>query len=406
MENHILNLISSARLASTSLATMSTKEKNSLLFKMADAIEKNTDTILKANKVDLKNILSKTEIDRLTLNPQRLKQIASDVRAVAALPDPIGEEKAWQVQNGLKIRQMRVPFGVIGVIYENRPNVTIDIASLCIKSGNSCILRGSSSALNSNRALVTAIQIVLPKGAVGLVESTDHSAVTMLMNARGLIDLIIPRGGLDLIKFAVENSKVPIIETGTGNCHVYVDNSADLDMAEKIILNAKCQRPTVCNAEEKLLVHKKIAAKFVPRIISSLRKNNVEVFGCAKTKKLVPDIILATEEDWSKEYLDLKIAIKIVSDIDEAIFHINKYNSKHTEAIITKNKINLEKFTKKIDAAVVMVNTSTRFTDGGQFGFGAEVGISTQKLHVRGPIGLSGLTCTKYVVTGTGQIRG
>lgn len=404
----IQGLISDACLASFDLANMPTKEKNAILLKMADELEKNSEKILEANLEDRCHISNLTEAieDRLMINEVRLKSMAADVRVVASLPDPIGEEKTWQIQNGLRIHQMRVPFGVVGAIYENRPNVTIDIASLCIKSGNACILRGSATALNSNRALVAAIQPVLPKGAVCLVDSADRSVVDAMLKARGKIDLIIPRGGAELIAHVVENSKVPIIETGTGNCHVYVDESADLDMAEKIIINAKCQRPSVCNAEEKLLIHKKIAANFIPRIILALRKNNVEIRGCKETKKLVPDIIPATEDDWPQEYLDLIIAIKVVSDIDEAVFHINKYNSKHTEAIITKNKTNIEIFTKKIDAAVIMVNASTRFTDGEQFGFGAEVGISTQKLHVRGPIGLNGLTCTKYIVQGNGQIRG
>ncbi|VVC04484.1 D-glyceraldehyde dehydrogenase (NADP(+)) [Candidatus Bilamarchaeum dharawalense] len=402
----ILGLIEDARSATPSLANLSTQEKNQLLLRMADSIEKNTKTILEANLRDLAaSKLSKNVEDRLLLTEDRIRLMAQDVRKVATLPDPVGEEKKWTVPSGLTIHQNKVPFGVIGVIYENRPNVTIDIASLCLKSGNSCILRGSASALTTNRTLVKAIEPILPKGAVCLVDSADRSAVEIMLKARGKIDLLIPRGGAELINHVVQNSRVPIIETGTGNCHVYVDETADLTMAEKIIINAKCQRPSVCNAEEKLLVHKKIAAKFIPRIVKVLRENKVEVRGCSETKKIIPDVILAKEEDWSREYLDLIIAIRVVSDVDEAIVHINKYNSKHTEAIITKNKNNADKFTKNVDAAVVMVNASTRFTDGGQFGFGAEVGISTQKLHSRGPMGLEALTCTKYIVEGTGQIR-
>lgn len=388
---------------------MTTREKNSMLLKMADAIEARTEEIIKANKLDMKNATKQktdsSQLDRLLLNKQKLKQMAEDIRAVASLQDPVGEEKNWTRPNGLTIRQMRVPFGVIGVIYENRPNVTTDIAALCIKSNNACLLRGSASALNSNRALVNVINAVVPKGAVQLVDTPDRAAVDLMMAARGKIDLLIPRGGAELINYTVENSKVPVIETGIGNCHVFVDESADLSMAEKIIINSKCQRPSVCNAEEKLLVHEKIAAVFVPRIVQELRRNKVEVRGDSKTKKIVPDVKLATEEDWYKEYLDLVIAIKIVSNVDEAISHINKYNSKHTEAIITGNRKNAGKFTRMVDAAVIMVNASTRFTDGGQFGFGAEVGISTQKLHARGPMGVHELTCTKYIVEGSGQVR-
>jgi glutamate-5-semialdehyde dehydrogenase len=413
ISGYMEGLLGKARAASVRLGAMSTAEKNAILMKMADSLESSTGPIVKANAIDVEAAskkMTKSEIDRLLLTPDRIKSIANDVRTVASLRDPIGEEDGWTTPNGLAIRRVRVPFGAIGAIYENRPNVTIDIASLCIKSGNACLLRGSASALNSNRALVEAITPAMKEsgidGAVQLVDTPDRSAVDHMMKARGKLDLLIPRGGPELIKHTVENSKVPVIETGTGNCHVFVDESADLEMAEKIILNAKCQRPSVCNAEEKLLVHRSIAKNFIPKIVSSLRERGVEVRGDGETLAIVSDAKAATEDDWPREYLDLIIAMKVVGSVDEAINHINKYNSKHTEAIITKSYENAEKFTKMIDAAAVMVNASTRFTDGGQFGFGAEVGISTQKLHARGPMGLRELTTYKYIVQGNGQVRG
>jgi glutamate-5-semialdehyde dehydrogenase len=408
VEDYMDGLMKNAATAAMKLAAMNSSSKNAILLKMADLLEKNSDAIVDANGMDMdaaKKKMTPGELDRLLLSAQRVKSIADDVRAVALLKDPIGEEEGWTVPNGLRIRRVRVPFGVIGAIYENRPNVTVDIASLCVKSGNACLLRGSASALNSNRAIVAAMKPALPDGAVQLVDTPDRAAVDLMMKARGRLDLLIPRGGADLIKHAVENSRVPVIETGTGNCHVFVDESADLDMAERIVINAKTQRPGVCNAEEKLLVHRAVAKGFVPRIVKALRVKGVEIRACPETLKLVPDAKPATEDDWHREYLDLIIAIKIVADVDEAIAHINKYNSKHTEAIITKSYDNAAKFTKQIDAAAVMVNASTRFTDGGQFGFGAEVGISTQKLHARGPMGVRELTCTKYIVEGTGQVR-
>ncbi|MEW6035039.1 MAG: glutamate-5-semialdehyde dehydrogenase [Candidatus Micrarchaeota archaeon] len=406
-------LYGKARKAGMKLCAMSAAEKNAVLLGVAGLIEHDAERIVKANAIDVdaaRKEMTKSEIDRLLLTPERLKSIASDVRAVASLRDPVGEEEGWIVPNGLSIRRVRVPFGVIGAIYENRPNVTIDIASLCLKSGNACILRGSASAINSNRALLEAITPALSEagldGAALLVDTADRAAVEHMMKARGKLDLLIPRGGAGLIQRTVEQSKVPVIETGTGNCHVFVDESADLDMAERIVLNAKCQRPSVCNAEEKLLVHHSVADSFIPRIAKSLRANGVEVRGCPLTLTILPDAKPATEDDWPREYLDLIIAIKVVQDVDEAIAHINKYNSKHTEAIVTRSYENAERFTRNIDAAAVMVNASTRFTDGGMFGFGAEVGISTQKLHARGPMGLRELTTYKYVVQGNGHVRG
>ncbi|MFN7991483.1 MAG: glutamate-5-semialdehyde dehydrogenase [Candidatus Micrarchaeia archaeon] len=409
VQGYMDGLFGDARRASVALAGMSTHEKDRVLLAMADAIEKNADPIVKANALDVqaaKTKMTGSEIDRLLLTPDRIRSIAKDVRSVASLKDPVGEEEGWTAPNGLSIRKVSVPFGVIGAIYENRPNVTIDIASLCIKSGNAVILRGSASALNSNRALIAAIKTAIPHGSVELANTPDRAAVDVMLKARGKLDLLIPRGGADLIRHTVENSKVPVIETGTGNCHVFVDETADQDMAERIVLNAKTQRPSVCNAEEKLLVHQKIARTFIPKIARSLREKSVEIRACPETMKILPDAKPATEEDWPKEYLDLIIAIKVVGSVDEAIAHINRYNSKHTEAIITRSYDNEQKFTKMVDAAAVMVNASTRFTDGGQFGFGAEVGISTQKLHARGPMGLRELTTYKYIVQGNGQVRG
>jgi glutamate-5-semialdehyde dehydrogenase len=412
VEKYVYGLLDDAKAAGMKLASMDAKSRESLLLRIADLIDAGSPAIVRANSPDMesaKSKMTKSELDRLILTPERVKAIASDVRAVAALPDPLKKEESWSVPSGLRIRKVSVPFGVIGVVYENRPNVTIDIASLCIKSGNACLLRGSASALNSNRALVAAIAPALVGaglgGAIALVDTPDRAAVDVMMKARGRLDLLIPRGGAGLIKHTVENSRVPVIETGTGNCHVFVDESADLEMAERIVINSKTQRPSVCNAEEKLLVHRKIAKAFIPVMAAALREKGVEIRGCPETLKLAPYAKPATEEDWPKEYLDLIIAIKVVADVNEAIAHINKYNSKHTDAIITQNAKNAELFTRNVDAAVVMVNASTRFTDGGQFGFGAEVGISTQKLHARGPMGLNELTTYKYIVKGNGQVR-
>lgn len=406
VEKFVIEKLKRAKKASTKLALLSTSEKNNILHDMADALEKNSATILVANAKDVSaSELNESLKDRLMLNESRLKAITDDVRKVAELPDPVGEKEEWKLNNGLRIQKVRVPFGVIGVIYESRPNVTVDVAALCLKTGNATVLRGSSSAINSNRAIVEAISKVVPEGAVELIDIEDRSAVDVLFNARNYVDVLIPRGGASLINHVVMNSKVPVIETGAGNCHIYVDDSADLDSAEKIIINAKCQRPGVCNAAEKLLVHEKIAQNFLPIIAQSLKKNEVELRVCEKTSKILHGEKLATEQDWATEFLDLIIGIKIVKDVDEAIAHINKYNTKHTEAIITNSTENAEKFKKEVDAAAVMVNASTRFTDGGQFGFGAEIGISTQKMHARGPMGLKELTTYKYLVIGNGQIR-
>jgi glutamate-5-semialdehyde dehydrogenase len=408
-ERFVLGKLENARKASFKLALLSTSEKNRMLLKMADELEKDAPTILAANAKDLEASDLKSSLkDRLMLNKERLKAIADDVRKVAELPDPIGESEEWTRPNGLKISKVRVPLGVVGTIYESRPNVTVDMAALCLKSGNAVVLRGSSSALNSNRALVRAIARTVPEGAVELLDIEDRTAVDVMMNARGLIDVLIPRGGPQLIQRVVMNSKVPVIETGAGNCHIFVDETADLEKAVPLIINAKCQRPGVCNAAEKLLVHEKIADKFLPVVCAELVKNGVELHVCERTAKALGSKVkhkLATPEDWGTEYLDLVMGVKVVKNISEAIEHINKYNTKHTEAILTENAANAERFAKEIDAAAVMINASTRFTDGSQFGFGAEIGISTQKMHARGPMGLKELTTCKYVVKGTGQIR-
>lgn len=404
-----------AKAASYELAKLSGDIKNNALIAIADSLRKNKDYIIGENEKDItaakESNMREGLIDRLTLNETRITAMADGIEQIAALPDPIGGMIS-QVKrpNGLKIGQIRVPIGVIGIIYEARPNVTADAAGLCIKAGNAVILRGGKEAINSNRAICkimrdAAYSAGLPSGAINLIEDTTRESSTGLMRLNEYLDVIIPRGGAGLIRAVVENATVPAIETGTGNCHVYVEKTADFEMAKNIIINAKTQRPSVCNAEEKLLVDKDIADRFLPLIIPELTKRGVEIIGdeyvCAEFK----DAVLATEEDWKTEYLDLKIGIKVVNNTDEAIEHINKYNSGHSEAIITNDYAMSQKFTDETDAAAVYVNASTRFTDGFEFGFGAEIGISTQKIHARGPMGLNALTSTKYVIFGSGQIR-
>ncbi len=405
-----------AKDASYKLGTLSAEEKNTALLAMASALRDNCDYILSENAKDIKNGedngMSKGLLDRLMLNESRIDAMAVGIEQIVSLPDPIGEVLTeTERPNGLKINKVRVPLGVIGIIYEARPNVTADAASLCIKSGNAVILRGGKEAAYSNRAIVKVMQDAaysngLPQGSLNLVEDTSRESATALMKLNEYLDVIIPRGGAGLIRAVVENATVPAIETGTGNCHVYVDASAKLDMAKEIVINAKTQRPSVCNAEEKLLVHQAVAAEFLPNILSALEEKGVEIVGDARVCSIYPNATPATEEDWGTEYLDLKIGVKIVDSIDEAITHINKYNSRHSEAIITEDCSCAQKFLDGIDAAAVYVNASTRFTDGFEFGFGAEIGISTQKIHARGPMGLAELTSTKYIIHGSGQIRG
>ena len=404
-----------AKEASYELMNATTTQKNEALLKMAEKLLENKDYIIKENKKDLDRAIEKgtTEamLDRLKLDEKRLADMADGLKEVVALADPVGEVTSmWKRPNGLQIGKQRVPMGVIGIIYEARPNVTCDAAGLCLKTGNAVILRGGSEAINSNMAIVKALvegikEAGLPEYSLQLVEDTSREVATEMMRLNEYIDVLIPRGGAGLIQAVVKKATVPVIETGTGNCHVYVDCDADLEMAKNIVINAKTSRPAVCNAEEKLLVSEKVADKFIPMVINALREKNVQVIGDEKVRAIIEDVQAATEEDWGKEYLDYIIGVKIVKDVDEAISHINKYGSGHSEAIVTKSYDNSQRFLQRVDAAAVYVNASTRFTDGSEFGFGAEIGISTQKLHARGPMGLTELTTTKYIIYGNGQIR-
>jgi glutamate-5-semialdehyde dehydrogenase len=398
-----------ARAAAAQLAQFSTEEKNRLLLLMADAIEVHAGEILRANEQDIAaSKLAGAMLDRLLLNPRRVRETAEGVRAVAALPDPVNEVLAeWTRPNGLVIRKVRVPLGVVGIVYESRPNVTVDAAVLCFKTGNAVVLRGGKEAAHSNQALAEILAAVpgVPAGAIELLDSSTRETVQELITARGLVDVVIPRGGPGLITHVMENAVVPVIETGAGNCHIFVDESADLEMASRIVINAKTQRPSVCNAAEKLLVHSAIAARFIPQMVGELIKAGVEVRGDAQTCRLAPEVTPAIEHDWGEEYLRLCMALGVVSGVDEAIEHINRYSTKHSETIVTANEASAQKFLRLVDSAAVYWNASTRFTDGGEFGFGAEMGISTQKLHCRGPFALAELTSSKYQVIGTGQIR-
>lgn len=405
-----------AKEAAFKLVNVSTKVKDDALLAMASALEEKADEIIEANKKDLEAGKAKGTsaplLDRLMLNSKRISSMSEGLRQVAALPDPIGEIiHGWKRPNGLIINKVRVPLGVIGIIYESRPNVTVDAAGLCLKSGNAVILRGGSDAINSNIAVTKIISEAatsagLPEGAISLIESTDRAAAQHLMKLNKYVDVLIPRGGAGLIQTVVQTATVPIIETGVGNCHTFIDESADLKMAEDIAFNAKCQRPGVCNAMETLLIHKNIALKFIPPMFKRLKESGVEIRGDAQIRAIDPSIKEATEEDWYTEFLALILAVKIIDNVDDAINHINKYSSRHSEAIVTQNYENGMKFTQEIDSAAVYINASTRFTDGFEFGLGAEIGISTQKLHARGPMGLEELTSVKFVIYGEGQIRG
>ncbi len=400
-----------ARAAAPLMATVSTEEKNTLLRTIADAIEAQSTNILVANEQDLRESgLEGAMRDRLLLTAERIKSMAAGVRDVAALPDPINETlAAWQHPNGITIRKVRVPLGVVGIIYESRPNVTQDTVALPLKTGNAIGLRGGKEAAHSNQRLVDIITAVpaIPSGAIQLLDSSTRDSVQELIKARGLVDVIIPRGGAGLITFVVENSTVPVIETGAGNCHIFVDESADFDMADNIVINAKTQRPSVCNAAEKLLVHQGIATNYIPRIARKLSEHGVELRGDEAAIRLAAShhISRATDADWYEEYLRLCMAIRVVSGVEEAIAHINHYSTKHSDAIVTQNEADARRFLRAVDSAAVYWNASTRFTDGAEFGFGAEMGISTQKLHCRGPFALAELTSSKYEVVGTGQIR-
>lgn len=398
-----------ARAASARLAQLSTGDKNSLLLKMADAIEANAARILAANTEDIeRSNLQGAMRDRLLLTPARIEDVAKAVREVAGLADPVGEViEEWSRPNGLQIRKVRVPLGVVGIVYESRPNVTVDAAVLAFKTGNAVVLRGGKEAAKSNQVLEEILVSVpgVPAGAIELLDSSTRETVQELITARGLVDVIVPRGGPALISHVVENALVPAIETGAGNCHVFVDESADLEMAAKITINAKTQRPSVCNAAEKLIVHRAVAQKFLPQTTKQLADAGVELRGDEESRKLATGIAPATEQDWGEEYLRLCMAIHVVGGVDEAIEHINRYSTKHSETIVTANEANAKKFLQLVDSATVYWNASTRFTDGAEFGFGAEMGISTQKLHCRGPFALRELTSSKYQIIGTGQIR-
>lgn len=394
---------------------LSSAVKDRALHAMADALEANAARILEANAIDVDQAKARGTtgalIDRLTLNQQRVRDMAEGLRQVSALPDPVGEViRGWQRPNRLRVSKVRVPLGVVGIIYEARPNVTVDAAGLCLKAGNAVVLRGGSEAIRSNTAIAQVISDAaqaagLPNGAINLIESTDRSAAVEMMQQHGLIDVLIPRGGAGLIRSVIENATIPVIETGTGNCHLYISASADLDMAETILVNAKTQRPGVCNAVETLLVHEAAAETFLPRAAKVLTDHGVQLRGCERARALVPEMEAATEEDWATEYLDMVLAVRVVPSFEAAVDHIAEYGSGHSEAIVTDDYREAERFAQYVDAAAVYVNASTRFTDGGQFGFGAEIGISTQKLHARGPMGLEELTTVKYVVHGEGQIR-
>jgi glutamate-5-semialdehyde dehydrogenase len=407
--------LSLARDASRALAQASTSQKNAGLEAIAAAIESGAERILPANELDLangrENGLTSGLIDRLTLTPQRLQALADAVRDIVALPDPVGDViRGSSLPNGLQLTQVRVPFGVVGVIYEARPNVTVDIAALTLKSGNAAVLRGGSAAEQTNRVLVALIQDALesaglPRDGVQTIDEFGREGATQLMAARGYVDVLIPRGSQSLIDTVVRESKVPVIETGAGVVHVYLDESADTQMAIDIVVNAKVQRPSVCNAAETLLVHRAAADRLVPPVLAALAAQNVQLHADERARALHADAIPVTEDDYTIEHMALEMNVRVVDDLDQALEHIRQYSTKHTEAIVTNDYARAERFLAEVDSAVVMVNASTRFTDGGEFGFGAEVGISTQKLHARGPMGLPELTSTKWIVRGTGQVR-
>ena len=415
MEQEIRRQAEEAKAASYTLAALQTNVRNTALDAMAEALTMHADTILRENAADVEEAqkagMRASYLDRLRLDESRIAAMAEGLRLTAALPDPLGrEDYSVRRPNGLEIRRMRVPLGVVGMIYEARPNVTADAVGLCLKSGNAVLLRGGSDALRSNCAIADVLARAaygagIPTGAIQLLAMKDRAAVDVMTHLSGLLDVIIPRGGAGLIRRIVEHSTVPVIETGAGVCHIYVDRAAEVGMALRIVENAKVSRPSVCNAVETLLVHEEIAADFLPPMAEILRADGVELRGCTKTCAILSDIGTATEEDWSTEYGDLVLSIRVVQDMDAAIFHINRYNTGHSETIVTNDIRATHGFQQRVDASTVYVNASTRFTDGFEFGFGAEIGISTQKLHVRGPMGLDALTSTKYLVYGEGQIR-
>jgi glutamate-5-semialdehyde dehydrogenase len=411
----VLDICRRAREAAPAVAALSSGVKDGALEAMAQALEDRAEFLAESNARDVERAKSEgasaTVIDRLTLTESRVSSMAAGLRAVAEQPDPIGEVvEGWKRPNGLLIERVRVPLGVVAVIYEARPNVTADVAGLCLKSGNACILRGSSIALDSNRAIVEVLRAAahgagVAEGAIELIADAGRESATQLMQAKGFVDLLVPRGGQALIQSIEENATVPFIIDGDGNCHVYVDRSADPRMASEIIVNAKTQRPSVCNAAETLLVHAEIADKWLPGALDELAERGVEIRGDERVRQLWPDAREAGEEDWGTEYLDLILAVKVVDSLDDAIAHVNTYGTSNAEAIVAQDISAARRFTSEVDSGSIFVNTSTRFSDGSEFGYGAEIGISTQKLHARGPMGPAALTTTKYVVWGEGQVR-
>lgn len=413
LKKELVNIAKEALRTSRCLAVLSTSAKNAVLKDMAVALLRSKAVILKANKKDiaLSRGKGRSFIDRLTLTPERIKQMADSLLDIARLKDPVGQVmREWKRPNGLRIDKVRSPIGVVAIIYESRPNVTSDCIGLCFKSGNSVILRGGSESLNSNIAIYKALSGVMlkhkvPGGAINLIATRERKAVDILLKLNNYIDVVIPRGGEELINKVVRSSRIPVIKHYKGICHVYVDDWADLNMAEKICFNAKVQRPGVCNAMESMLVHRDVAARFLPGMLKKFRDAGVEIRGCPITRRIAKWAKPATEKDYRTEYLDLILSVKVVNDLDEAICHINDHGSRHSDSIVTENKVNALKFLARVDSACVYVNASTRFTDGNQFGMGAEIGISTDKLHARGPMGLEELTTYKYMVFGSGQIR-
>ena len=415
VQNTVESLAVAAKKAARNVASLSTTSKNNVLLRMAEALREQKEYIQAENEIDLQagreKGLSAAMLDRLALSDEVIESMIVGLQEVIALPDPVGEvDEMIKRPNGLMVGRMRIPLGVIGMIYESRPNVTVDAAALCLKAGNAILLRGGSEAIHSNLALAKVLQDALASekinpAAVQVVPTTDREAVNVLLSLEEYIDLIIPRGGEGLIRFVAENSRIPVLKHYKGVCHVFVDADADLDMAVNIVMNGKCQRPGVCNALETLLVHKDIAPVFLPLVASSLVAAGVEIRGCPRTKEILPDVIDAVENDWPAEFLDLILAVKVVDDLDDAMDHIDMYGSQHTEVIVTKSYANGQRFIKEVDASAVMINASTRFSDGGQFGLGAEIGISTTKLHAYGPMGLKELTARKFIVYGDGQIR-
>lgn len=412
----VQSICAAAKAASADYACKTAKEKNQVLGKIADTLMKNTDSIIAANKLDLEraeeNGVPRPMLDRLMLDNARINGICDSLAALIKLPDPVGSGEAFTTVGGLQINCERVPLGVVAIIYEARPNVTVDAAALCLKTGNAVVLRGGREAINTNLELIRLMKQAIASCGVcddvlGFIRPGDgHESANALMSMRGLVDVLIPRGGKRLIRAVVDGAKVPVIETGAGNCHLYVDESADINMAVKVAINAKCSRPAVCNAIETMLVHSSVAQEFLPAFESEVSKSySLDIRGCKRTCKLLPNATEATEADYETEYDDFILAVKVVDSLDEAIDHINKYNTGHSEAIITNSHSSADRFRQRVDAAAVYVNASTRFTDGGEFGFGAEIGISTQKLHARGPMGLLALTTQKYLINGNGQVR-